>query len=285
MQVSNLGPKGKVTLECVWEGPSIPTEKEQDKIVLVFKNTLNQYHLTIPQESTSSGICKLPISFKKIDEEGTCDLLKVSVEQIKNLTICAGVSKEIPLKLPLQLDSRRDYRLALSCTGDLCARLDFSDVDEMCEFIEMRFSMVFLMEQAHFHEQSLSANFQLNDPSRSCVFFNPIQVFRGDFHRDLASQFYFEKKAIRTVIEKLDPEALQNVMVKIRALKLNSEPPKLEVTLETQIFDLCKEIITPQGFFDMMMLLLTSRVFGQITPECQDIIVDMSYKFMKSLEN
>jgi hypothetical protein len=285
MQASNLDLRGKVILEFVWEGPSIPSEKEQDKIALVFKNTRSQYHLAIPQGSTSSGICKLPISFKKIDEEGMCDLLKVSVEQIKNLTIHAGVSKEIPLKLPSQLDPQRDYRLTLSHAEDLCARLDLCDVDEMCQLIEDRFFMDFLRKQALFNQQCLRGNFQLIDSYRSYAFVNPIQVFRGDFHRDLASLFRCEKKAIRTVIEKLDQDALQNVMVKIRALKLNPESSKLGVTLETQIFDLYKEIITPQGFFDMMMLLLRSRVFGQITPECQDIIVDISYSFMKSLEN
>lgn len=122
--------EGKIVLSFGWEGPN---SWQESVVNLAFKNAKTEIYVCIPDNISPSTVQKLSFTCQRY-REGEChktypDSLRVTIEQIRNLTIKKGIFEEprvfrsageIKLEVPKELEIGQTYCLVAT---SLSARL------------------------------------------------------------------------------------------------------------------------------------------------------------------
>jgi hypothetical protein len=177
----------KVHLNFVWEGPSSwqggwTREGLDIRVVdLIFKNAKSKISVNIPENTPASTVKTLPFicrtyheteceikgrKFKPLAKETHPDILNVTIEQIRNLTIKAGIFEESPNHGPSFVDQfgkiTREKRILRS---DSDIKLELPEELEMGQtyslvFTSKDFSFSARIQKEEKAKSSDSANFE-----------------------------------------------------------------------------------------------------------------------------
>jgi len=90
----------KIDLICEWQGTAPEKGEYESKIYLQFCKS--KYSITIPQGLSSEQIQALQIYSYGSEKE--FERLNVTAEQIKNLSICMGLSQEVKFQSTVELE-------------------------------------------------------------------------------------------------------------------------------------------------------------------------------------
>jgi len=259
-------------IPCEWQG-SIPASVRGSKIEMKPQGQRCTYSVTVPQMPSSEQFRALQISYKKynkqgeVSQEGRFDFLHLLIERIQNLTICMELSKEIKLQLPPQLDRHQNYCLILSFDEKLCANLIskssvFQDETVIWEIFNGKLLREIMSGLVNF-------NFQTSQKYPH-VSIKPVEGA------------IFEKKACIDEIMNIDKRVLKNLIIKIAELQQKYTDQSELMYLSDQIFEVFKEAITAEGFFNIMDSVLRSRLARPIRPEIDQMIIEISEEFMNN---
>ncbi len=103
-----------IVLFFKWEGPCSSHNMQRDVGVvdLIFKNTKDQVSVSIPEKGSSHQKQFLPFTLRSIhpvhpllNKERSSEALQLTIEQIKNLTLKAGIVEQSSKKGPATLDA------------------------------------------------------------------------------------------------------------------------------------------------------------------------------------
>ena len=102
--------EGKIILSFNWKGPTMWSGKSSNEalnlhaVELQFKNSAKKVSIDIPQQTSSMTLKQLPFKYWKLYQNKEADLLKVSIDEIRNLKILAAIFEPSPVKGPAMID-------------------------------------------------------------------------------------------------------------------------------------------------------------------------------------
>ena len=318
---------GKIILNFGWKGPNKSDGGwsqgglDVSVVDLKFKDAKTEISVHIPDEISPSKVQRLPFTLRKYGEkewelndhkfkpllkETHPESLQVTVEQIHNLTIKAGIFEKSPyqgnaimdssgkitretrilrtdsdvkLEIPKELEIGQTYCLLVT-SNDLFpikARLvkenKSSTKDDEAQFILDQTELYEILGPLLHPLMGIKVmEFGMKLMTISSNSTPNINSLLGD--KTLGIQ------AIKAEIGKLEKSALKELMIKIRASKIECQNKPLQRdALEKEGVKACFNAIGPEGLANIMRSNLEALIQGNIPSEMKLLIDDIAKRF------
>lgn len=315
----------KIILNFSWKGPTKwQGVSNIEAINLLFKGSQTQIRINLPEmlSPPSTTFQKFPFSCREyvrtdVESDGTKviylseprqhDLLKVTVEQIRDLTLTATIFEESSSKRSAIMDSSGGIIPEKSVIrSEKEVKLEVPELVESGQIYSLRVTT---------DDTSISASLQKNEARIKGVLpstkkeevplsFDQEKLFNfldsmslpfllsmkmDEFVRVLDDKIsiltnykaqYFEIKTLIDTIKKIETDLLSGLMLKINALNLSEKKSLKEYTaLKHEAFDAYLAIVGPTGLENMMRAALEALIRGKVSPFAELHLQDFAERF------
>jgi hypothetical protein len=322
----------KIILSFGWKGPSSwhggrsHGGLDVGVVDLVFKNAKTDISVPIPDNISPPTVQKFPFTcrryheaewelngrrFKPLAQETHPDLLNVSVEQIRNLTVKAGIFKESPhqgpaimdssgkimrekralrsdreikLEVPEELEIGQTYTLVITSHGAALieARLIKEEKPAVTSSSAKEDDTQLIKDQTELFE--LLGDVLLPIMGMKVMEFRIKLISAPSGNKiTLDSNFVAQTlgiEAIKSEIRKIESCTLKELMIKMRASRAVWEHKPLERNaLEKEAFRSCFNAIGAEGLVNIMRSSLESLVQASIPSDVKHLINGIADRF------
>lgn len=315
---------GKLSINFGWEGPNqwrggwANGGLDANVIDLQFGGAKTKISVHLPDNISPSTPQRFPFLCRRVEKETQADILDVTLEQIRNVTIKVGIFEESPNQGPAIMDSRtyiitREKRIRRS---DNIIKLDLPENLETCQ----TYSLVVTSKSTGYSfsarlvkgglpvstptpakEENSSLTTDQNEllllvqggllalmGTKTMEF--GIKIMTAGCNTQIRTHPNMQEQAvslgiqvIQNEIKKIDENTLKEPMLKIRALRalLQSQSETQKKIVEKAIFKECYNTIGSWRLANMLRNQLESLVVGPISLQVRSIIEELATRFQE----